>query len=228
MAKAAEKTKAGQIQASAALPQRGMMLILSSPSGAGKTTLSHMLRADRGLKLGISVSATTRHKRPSEKDGTDYYFVNEAEFKRLIDKNAFIEWAQVHGAYYGTLQETVDKVLQTGKDIIFDIDYQGARQIQQKQPQDTVAVFILPPSMAELRERLQARAENSAAEMKLRLRNAAEEMRHWQNYDYVLINEDLEQSYRALQAIIQAERLKRCRRPGLQGFVDGLVKAAEE
>jgi len=213
--------------ASSADARRGMIIILSSPSGAGKSTLSAMLRADKALNLGVSVSVTTRTPRPSERDGVDYYFVDKAEFERRIAAGAFVEWAQVHGAYYGSLQQTVETVLERGQDIIFDIDYQGATQIQQKLPKETVSVFILPPSMAELRQRLLKRAENSLEDMQLRLRNAAAEMRHWHNYDYVLVNADLEKSFAALAAIITAERLKRRRQLQLPQFIDNLCRAAE-
>jgi len=204
-----------------------MIIILSSPSGAGKSTLSSMLRADKHMNLGVSISVTTRAPRPSERDGADYYFVDKAEFERRIAAGAFVEWAQVHGAYYGSLQATVDKVLERGQDIVFDIDYQGAAQIQQKRPEETVSVFILPPSMAELRQRLLKRAENSVADIKLRLHNAAEEMRHWRNYDYALVNADLGKSFAALEAIITAERLKRRRQLQLPQFIEDLCRAAE-
>jgi len=204
----------------------GMILILSSPSGAGKSTLSRMLRADKAMNLGLSVSVTTRQRRPSEQEGVDYYFVDKEEFKNMVAANAFIEWAEVHGAYYGTLHKTIDKVLRDGRDIVFDIDYQGAGQIRKKRPRDSVSVFILPPSMRELRRRLQERAENSAADMQLRLHNAVEEMRKWQSYDYILVNDDVQQSLSALKAIVTAERLKRHRLPAIKSFIAGLTAEA--
>lgn len=201
----------------------GMIIILSSPSGAGKSTLSRRLRADKGMNIGVSVSATTRQKRPSEKNGVDYHFVSEKKFKTLISQNAFLEWAQVHGAYYGTLLQEVEAVLSKGQDIIFDIDYQGALQVQKKRPQDVVSVFILPPSMAELRRRLLKRGENSEEDMQLRLHNAVEEMKHRQNYDYIVINETLQESFKALKTIIAAERLKRHRFTDSEKFINDLI-----
>jgi len=204
----------------------GMILVLSSPSGAGKSTLGRMLRADKAMNLGLSVSVTTRLRRPSEREGVDYYFVSKDEFKHMVAANAFVEWAEVHGAYYGTLQKTIDKVLRDGCDIVFDIDYQGAGQIRKKRPRDVVSVFILPPSMQELQQRLLGRSENSAADIELRLHNAVKEMRKWKSYDYILVNDDVQQSFLSLKAIITAERLKRHRLPAMKDFVDSLIAKA--
>lgn len=206
--------------------RRGVLLVLSSPSGAGKTTLSRLLLEDG--HLGLSISVTTRERRPSEVDGIHYHFITKKEFERKRDNDELIEWAEVHGHYYGTLRETVDTALSEGQDMLFDIDYQGARQLQKKMPDDVVSIFILPPSMKELKSRLNRRAEDASDVIDLRLHNAREEIEQWQSYDYVLINEDLEQSFSLIKAIHIAEAMKRKRCLYLPSFVDGLLSEKVE
>ncbi|WP_273759511.1 guanylate kinase [Bartonella sp. ML70XJBT.G] len=201
--------------------RRGLLLILSSPSGAGKSTLSRLLLKDGQLEL--SVSMTTRKRRPSEVDGLHYHFISKEEFERKRDGDEFLEWAEVHGNYYGTLRESVENVLSAGRDMLFDIDYQGTEQLQKKLPDDTVSVFILPPSMKELISRLHRRAEDSQDIINLRLKNARTEMQHWRSYDYVVINEDLNQSLSLIKAIYFAETVKRERYSFLESFVNGLI-----
>ena len=202
-------------------PRRGVLLVLSSPSGAGKTTLSRLLLEDG--QLGLSISVTTRQRRPSEVDGVHYHFISKKDFERKRDNDELIEWAEVHGNYYGTLRETVDTALASGRDMLFDIDYQGAKQLQQKMPNDVVSIFILPPSMKELKSRLNRRAEDSKEVIDLRLDNARDEIKQWQSYDYVLVNEDLNGSFSTIKAIHLAETIKRKRCHYLDSFVDGLL-----
>jgi len=205
------------------IARRGLMLVLSSPSGAGKSTLTRLLRDDCDMALALSVSVTTRARRSSEVDGVHYHFISIEDFKRRRDNNELAEWAQVHGNYYGTLRRSVEEVLTQGRDMLFDIDYQGAAQLQEKMGEDVVSIFILPPSMRELAARLNRRAEDRMDTIALRLDNARIEMRHWQAYDYILINEDLDRSYAALRTIIAAERLSRKRRVGIGAFVSRLI-----
>jgi guanylate kinase len=201
--------------------RRGLILILSSPSGAGKTTLTRDLVAGHAGELSISV--TTRGKRPSEIDGRHYHFITEKQFKAMRDQDELLEWAEVHGNFYGTPREPVERALASGQDMIFDIDYQGTKQVKEKLPDDVVTVFILPPSMAELKARLERRAEDSSQTIAKRLANARTEIARWVDYDYILINKDLGESYHSLQAIQAAERLKRDRLVGLSEFVDSLL-----
>ncbi|WP_208435308.1 guanylate kinase [Bartonella phoceensis] len=201
--------------------RRGFLFILSSPSGAGKSTLSRLLLKEG--KLELSVSMTTRQKRPSEVDGLHYHFISKKEFERKRDNNEFIEWAEVHGNYYGTLQKSVENVLNAGRDMLFDIDYQGTKQLQKKMQGETVSVFILPPSMKELISRLHRRAEDSQDIIDLRLKNAQTEIQHWRSYDYVVINKDLNQSISLIKSIYLAETVKRERCPFLESFIDGLI-----
>ncbi|WP_183228698.1 guanylate kinase [Bartonella callosciuri] len=201
--------------------RRGFLFILSSPSGAGKSTLSRLLLQDGQLELSISM--TTRKRRPSEVDGLHYHFISKQEFERKRDNHEFIEWAEVHGNYYGTLRESVESALGTGRDMLFDIDYQGTDQLQKKMPGDTVSVFILPPSMKELISRLNRRAEDSQDIINLRLKNARTEMQHWCSYDYIVINEDLNQSVSLIKSIYLAETAKRERCSFLESFIDGLI-----
>ena len=203
--------------------RRGLVLILSSPSGAGKTTLTRALIEDKSAELTVSVSVTTRARRPSEIHGRDYEFIEVEEFLSLRDRGEFLEWAEVHGNFYGTPRRPVEKVLGAGADMIFDIDHQGTRQVREKIPTDVVTVFILPPSMAELRNRLERRAEDSPETIAKRLANSRVEIERWEDYDYVLVNEDLNSSFVALKAILAAERLKRERGTGLAGFVETLL-----
>lgn len=205
--------------------RRGLMLVLSSPSGAGKSTIArNILENDKQITLSISV--TTRQRRPSEIDGVHYHFVSEREFLRMRDTDALAEWAQVHGNYYGTPREAVEQALAAGRDMLFDIDWQGAAQLRSKMAGDLVEVFILPPSMRELHSRLKRRAEDTDEIIARRLKNAREEISKWHDYDYIIINEDLDASYNAVRCIVTAERLRRDRRLGLYDFVEGLL--AEE
>ncbi|WP_409361763.1 guanylate kinase [Bartonella heixiaziensis] len=201
--------------------RRGFLFILSSPSGAGKSTLSRLLLKEEQLELSISM--TTRQKRSSEVDGLHYHFISKQEFECKRDSDEFIEWAEVHGNYYGTSRETVENALKSGQDMLFDIDYQGTKQLQKKMPGDTVSVFILPPSMKELISRLHRRAEDTQDVINLRLKNARMEMQHWRSYDYVVINEDINQSLLFIKSIYLAETVKRERCSFLESFVDGLI-----
>ncbi|AYO85043.1 MULTISPECIES: guanylate kinase [Methylobacterium] len=209
------------------IARRGLILILSSPSGAGKTTLTRAIAQDPTWALDVSISVTTRARRPSEIDGRHYHFIDREAFEDLRSRDDLLEWAEVHGNYYGTPRRPVEKVLGSGRDMIFDIDYQGTRQVRAKLAQDVVTVFILPPSMAELRQRLERRAEDSAETIEKRLANARTEIQRWSEYDYVIVNEDLQAAFQALQGILSAERLKRARRTGLAQFVDGLLAEAD-
>lgn len=202
--------------------RRGFLFILSSPSGAGKSTLSRLMLEDKQLEL--SISATTRQRRPSEVDGLHYHFISKEEFEHKRDKDEFIEWAEVHGNYYGTLRKNVENALINGQDMLFDIDYQGTEQLQQKMPGDTVSVFILPPSMKELVSRLHRRAEDSQSIIDLRLNNARTEIQQWRSYDYVVINEDLDQSLLLIKSIYLGETVKRKRCSFLESFVTTLVR----
>ncbi len=198
------------------------MLVLSSPSGAGKSTIARNLLKDDN-DLNLSVSVTTRRRRGSEIDGVHYNFLTDVEFQRLRDTDALLEWAEVHGNFYGTPREPVERSMAEGHDMLFDIDWQGALQLQEKMPADVVSVFILPPSLAELKSRLHRRAEDSNEVIEQRLENSREEMQHWGDYDYVVINDDLDNAYSAVRSIVIAERLRRDRRPGLFDFVSGLL-----
>ncbi|MGE3364104.1 MAG: guanylate kinase [Rhizobiaceae bacterium] len=199
------------------------MLVLSSPSGAGKSTIARNLLEDKDLSLSLSVSVTTRERRPSEIEGVHYKFVAMREFERLRDSDMLLEWAEVHGNCYATPREPVEMAMGEGRDMLFDIDWQGAEQLREKIPADVVSVFILPPSMAELKARLKRRAEDSDDVIERRLQNARLEMEHWRDYDYVVINEDLDRAFAEVKAIVTAERLRRDRRPGLFDFVSGLL-----
>ena len=209
--------------AAGALFRRGLMLILSSPSGAGKTTLAGNLLVQEGEACILSVSATTRPPRPGEVDGVHYHFLTRAEFEARREAGAFIEWAEVFENLYGTPRNLVETALDAGQDVVFDIDWQGARQLSESAPDDVVRVFILPPSRDVLSQRLSARAADPPDILARRLAGASEEMSHWQEYDYVIVNIDLGESLAALKSILAAERLKRWRRPGLAAFVGGLM-----
>jgi len=207
--------------------RRGIMLVLSSPSGAGKTTLTRNLLDQENIddpgKLELSISVTTREKRGSEINGVHYHFVSRRRFESMRDGDELLEWAEVHGNYYGTPREPVEKALSEGRDVLFDIDWQGARQLYDKMREDVVSVFVLPPSAAELKSRLERRAEDSATVIQRRLKNAIEEILHWEEYDYILVNRDLDKSFVRLRAILAAERLKRVKMMDLQTFVDQLL-----
>ena len=206
--------------------RRGLMLILSSPSGAGKTTLTRMLLQDRLLDLTLSVSVTTRARRSSEIDGVHYRFISQADFRTMRDRGELLEWAEVHGNSYGTPKKPVDDILAQGRDVLFDIDYQGAAQVRAKAGADVVTIFVLPPSMTELRARLERRAEDAREVIDRRLENAKNEIRRWTAYDYVIVNDDLERAYGDVRAILAAERMRRVRvEKKIAGFVDGLLGA---
>jgi guanylate kinase len=207
---------------SSRIKRRGLMLVLSSPSGAGKSTIARNL-LENDPEFSLSVSVTTRTRRGSEIDGVHYHFLTDVEFRRLRDTDALLEWAEVHGNHYGTPREAVEISMAEGRDMLFDIDWQGALQLQEKMPADVVSVFILPPSLSELKSRLHRRAEDTEEVIDTRLANSREEMEHWRDYDYVVINDDLDRAYSAVKAIVQAERLRRDRRPGLFDFVSGLL-----
>ena len=209
------------------LARRGVLFVLSSPSGAGKTTISRMLLED-DRNIALSVSATTRPPRPGEVDGKDYNFVDVPRFKEMVAEGAFLEWAHVFGHRYGTPRAPVDAVLATGKDVLFDIDWQGAQQLYQEAGPDVVRVFILPPTMDELERRLSARGTDSDAVVAARMERAANEISHWDGYDYVLINEDVVRCFDEVKAILRAERLKRRRQVGLIGFARDLIRSVGE
>ena len=198
------------------------MLVISSPSGAGKTSLSRRLVADHA-DLDLSVSCTTRGPRPGEQDGREYHFIDDGEFDRLLEQRAFLEWAHVHDHRYGTPRRPVMDALEAGRDVLFDIDWQGAAQIAEQAAADVVRVFILPPTMADLRRRLFARAQDGAEVIERRLMRAPVEIARWNAYDYVLVNDDFDQAYADLAHIYHAERLKRSRNPWLAPFVQQLI-----
>ena len=203
------------------IARRGLMFVLSSPSGAGKTTLSRMLlKADRNVELSVSV--TTRPRRPGEIEGRDYRFIDLARFEAMVTKNELLEWAEVFGYRYGTPRRPVEKALRAGRDVLFDIDWQGTQQLREKARDDLVSVFILPPTIKELHRRLQRRAQDSRAIIVSRMAKAADEMSHWPEYDYVIVNRDIDDAFDQVQAILAAERLKRERRIGLSSFVRAL------
>ncbi len=203
--------------------RRGILFIVSSPSGAGKSTISRKLLAvEPGLEM--SVSATTREPRPGEVDGKDYHFVSVDRFRAMVAANEFLEWAHVFGHRYGTPRDPVNKALAEGRDVLFDIDWQGAQQLYQQAGGDVIRVFIFPPSMEELERRLRARRTDSDEVISGRMARAAGEISHWDGYDYVLVNDDAEECYSKVRTILGAERLKRSRQTGLIGFVRGLTK----
>jgi guanylate kinase len=203
-------------------PRRGVLLIVASPSGAGKTSLCRRLMADHG-GLELSVSMTTRGIRPGEVAGRDYHFVDEAEFQQGIDTDAFLEWADVHGNRYGSPREPVERALSEGRDVLFDIDWQGARQIAAKCPDDAVRVFILPPSLAELRRRLVTRSQDADEVIERRIQNAKGEIEHCGEFDYVFVNDDFDRSYAELAHIYHAERSRRFRNIWVDGYREGLL-----
>ena len=206
--------------------RRGLMLVLSSPSGAGKTTLSRMLlKADRHIELSVSV--TTRPQRPGEIDGRDYHFIDIVRFESMVKSGKLLEWAEVFGHRYGTPRMPVEKALRAGRDVLFDIDWQGTQQLREKARADVVSVFILPPSAADLEKRLHSRAQDSADVIRRRMSRASHEMSHWAEYDYIVINHDVDAAFAEVQSILKAERLKRERRIGLTTFVRELQRQLE-
>jgi guanylate kinase len=204
------------------IQRRGLMLVLSSPSGAGKTTIARRL-LEQEKDIEPSISHTTRKKRKGEKEGTDYHFIGEDEFSRMRHQGAFLEWAVVFDQHYGTTREPVERALREGRDVLFDVDWQGANSLREVASDDVVTVFILPPSMAALEKRLQDRAEDSNEVVQRRMRGASSEIRHWIEYDYVVINHDVARSVESVRAILVAERLRRSRLIGLKNFIHNLL-----
>lgn len=204
----------------------GLLLVLSSPSGAGKTTITRLLRALEGDRLSVSISHTTRPKRPDEVDGRDYHFVDRAGFARLHADGAFLERAEVFGHWYGTARAPVERAVGAGRDVVFDIDWQGGQQLARAVPRELVRVFILPPSFAALEERLRRRAQDDDSVVAARMNRAADEMRHYDEYDYVVVNDDLERSVGEVRSVLRAERLRRRRLGALAGFVERLTSGA--
>jgi guanylate kinase len=204
------------------LSRRGLLIVLSSPSGAGKSTISRMLLA-ADPEVELSVSATTRPQRPGERDDVDYHFVDDAEFDRMVAAGEFVEWAPVFGYRYGTPKAPVKAALKAGRDILFDIDWQGTQQLQAAMGEDLVRIFILPPSMDELGRRLRERGTDAEEVVADRMRRAASEIGHWAEYDYVLVNADMDKCLGKVQTIVAAERLKRSRQVGLVAFVRELI-----
>ena len=202
------------------IERRGLMLVLSSPSGAGKTTLSRMLLDEKQAELSVSV--TTRAQRPGEINGQHYHFIDKTKFDQMVKQNDLLEWATVFGNSYGTPRGPVEATLNAGRDMLFDLDWQGTQQMRERAREDLVSVFILPPSVSELERRLHTRAQDDEATIKGRMGKAGDEMSHWPEYDYVVINQDLKRSLDEIRAILAAERLKRERQVGLTAFVRGL------
>ena len=200
------------------IPRRGLMLVLSSPSGAGKSTISRSLLAKHD-DLTMSVSATTRPMRPGEVEGRDYIFVGTAHFENMVEEREFLEHAKVFDNYYGTPRGPVEKSLQSGKDVLFDVDWQGTQQLRQNARDDLVSIFILPPSIAELERRLYSRAQDSEEVVKGRMSKATSELSHWAEYDYIIVNQDIDESVAQAEAILKAERLQRERQVGMVDFL---------
>jgi guanylate kinase len=216
----ARKRKRKPARKAKAIARRGLMLVLSSPSGAGKTTLSRMLlKSDPSVELSVSV--TTRPRRANEKNGRDYRFIQKAQFERMLQKGELLESAEVFGNLYGTPRAPVERALAAGRDVLFDIDWQGTQQLE-KAGRDLVTIFVLPPSAADLERRLRTRAQDSDDVIGSRMAKAADEMSHWAEYDYVIINKDIDQAFAEVRAILTAERLKRVRQTGLSDFVRDL------
>ena len=205
------------------IPRRGLLFVMSSPSGAGKTTLSRkLLAADKNITMSVSV--TTRKPRPGEVDGKDYHFITQTAFDAMVEQGELLEWATVFGNSYGTPRKPVEQALVAGRDVLFDIDWQGTQQLAQAMKEDLVRLFILPPTADTLRERLIARAQDSSTVIAKRMAEASHEISHWPEYDYVIVNDEVEESHRMVTAILTAERLRRRRQLGLTEFVRGLTK----
>jgi len=203
--------------------RRGLLLLVSSPAGAGKTSLSRRLVADYSDMI-LSISATTRDPRPGDQEGREYFFKTRAEFEALIAADALLEWAEINGNLYGTPKGPVVAAMEAGKDVLFDIDWQGAHQVAKNQPNDSVRVFILPPSWTDLARRLHARAQDSEAVIEQRLELGKREIDHWAEYDYVIVNKDFDRAYADLIHIYRSERMKPGRNPWLPDFVQGLAE----
>jgi guanylate kinase len=210
-------------QAFDGVERRGLMFVLSSPSGAGKTTLSRMLVAETPA-LQMSVSATTRPKRPGEIEGKDYYFVDQARFDAMVANGELLEYATVFSNCYGTPRVPVEAALASGKDVLFDIDWQGTQQLRSRSPNDVVSVFILPPSVSALEQRLHTRAQDSDEVIRGRMKKAGDEMSHFDAYDYIVVNDNIGIAFEAVKSILRAEQLKRERQVGLAGFVQNLQR----
>jgi guanylate kinase len=208
----------------AEIRRRGLMLVLSSPSGAGKTTISRRLLASERERLAMSVSVTTRPSRPGEVDGKDYHFIDRAKFDAMVAKSELLEHANVFGHLYGTPRAPVEAALAQGRDVLFDIDWQGTQQLRERARSDLVSIFVLPPTTAELERRLRERAQDAENIVQARMAKAADEMSHWAEYDYIVVNRELDASVAEVRAILTAERLKRDRQVGLGDFVRGLMR----
>jgi guanylate kinase len=216
--KVAKRTGKG---AARGIARRGLMLVLSSPSGAGKTTLSRMLlKADKSVELSVSV--TTRPRRANEKHGRDYLFIQKPQFERMVANDELLEWAEVFGNFYGTPRAPVERALAAGRDVLFDIDWQGTQQLGQKARSDMASIFVLPPTAPELERRLRARALDAELVIRGRMAKAGDELSHWAEYDYVIVNDDIKRAFDEVRKILAAERLKRERLTGLSDFVRNL------
>jgi guanylate kinase len=205
--------------------RRGVMLVLSSPSGAGKSSIARSLLAEEQNEMVLSISVTTRQRRPSEVEGVHYYFIDAKRFAGMRDGGELLEWAKVHGNLYATPRAPVEAALARGMDVLFDIDWQGTQQLVKAMPSDVASIFILPPTMAELHARLERRAEDKEDVIARRLANARDEIGHWSEYDYAVVNRDLNQSVAIVRSILVAERQKRTRQTGLPGFIERLLSA---
>jgi guanylate kinase len=204
------------------LKHSGFMFVISSPSGVGKTTICrNVLESDKSIEMSVSV--TTRKMRAKETQGVDYYFVTDEQFKRMVAEEQFLEYANVFGEFYGTPRQHVEANLNKGVDVLFDIDWQGARQLRGTNPENVVTLFLLPPSMSELSSRINKRGQDTKENIALRLNKAKNEIAHWREYDYVLVNNDLQETISRVKAIILAQRLKRTRQPGLESLIDEIL-----
>jgi guanylate kinase len=216
-------TGAGKDKPAASVTRRGLMLVLSSPSGAGKTTLTRRLLQDDS-DIDLSISVTTRKPRPSEIDGHDYHFVDAAKFAAMVKNEELLEWAEVFGNRYGTPRDPVMASLKAGRDILFDIDWQGTQQLSEKARADVASIFVLPPSIVELERRLRMRAQDDDDVIQRRMEKVEEELSHWAEYDYVILNDALDRAFAQVRTVLTAERLKRHRQPWISSFVRELHK----